>query len=416
MKRAVKMIKKDLNSSGKPLKILQIAPPFLPIGKYGGAEAVIENLDRYYSEKGFDCSVVCTNDSVIEGKKFSAREKGLWSDNKLNSKKDFHDYCYSAIEYIKQEKPDIVHDHLGFIRFEPFKKAKNELPPILSTIHSSADYEDKMKYKNIHKSFNGTEVSIATVSESQREIFNEITKVNYVVHTGIDHNEFSFQKEKRNYVFFMSSLYEGKGPDVAIKVARDLGKKIVIAGPVHTFDKPTREYWKNKVKPYIDFLGDSKNPEDSLEDFLSSDKKVMYMGPLGPEEKKFFYRNAEAFYAPVSIDDACPLSPLEANACGTPVVAFGRGAYPELVNHGKTGYVAKPADIEDFKNCASKVNQLSPEDCREHLVNNFSLDIQAQKYLQIYREMLENKEKTSETLLKFSLDTINKEFNRVYTR
>ena len=80
---------------------------------------------------------------------------------------------------------------------------------------------------------------------------------------------------------------------------------------------------------------------------------------------------------------------LEAMACGTPVVAYHRGAVPEVVRHGETGFVVH--SYQELKNCLKRVSDIEPERCREHVEQNFSRDAMVSSYLELYRSQVERK-------------------------
>jgi len=110
---------KDLD--GK-LRILQIAPPVLPIGRYGGAERVIAELDKAYTNLGLESYVVCSDDSIVRGIKLSPIKEGIWSSHRDLHQDQFdaevENYCEKVVNFIKEIKPDIVHDHMGFVQFK----------------------------------------------------------------------------------------------------------------------------------------------------------------------------------------------------------------------------------------------------------------------------------------------------------
>ena len=81
----------------------------------------------------------------------------------------------------------------------------------------------------------------------------------------------------------------------------------------------------------------------------------------------------------------------EAMSCGTPIIGFDRGSVSELVVNGKTGFVI-PSEkgIEGLKNALTKVGQIKPVDCRNHIVKNFSNETMVDNYEKTYLEILKN--------------------------
>ncbi len=105
------------------------------------------------------------------------------------------------------------------------------------------------------------------------------------------------------------------------------------------------------------------------------------------------YSAADVFVAP-SKEDNFPSTVLESLACGTPVVSFNVGGIPDLVEHMRNGYLAKPYDatgladgMEWIMRDASRYEWLSKR-ARQKVEEEFSVDIQSRKYLRLYEEIL----------------------------
>lgn len=124
--------------------------------------------------------------------------------------------------------------------------------------------------------------------------------------------------------------------------------------------------------------------------------KANYVGTMLDDlSLALLYSAADIFIAP-SVQDNLPNTVMESLACGTPVVAFDVGGMPDMVEHTKNGYLAKPFDTEDLAKGIewiledSERNEKLSEAAREKAVREYSLETQANCYLKLYEELLEN--------------------------
>jgi glycosyltransferase involved in cell wall biosynthesis len=124
------------------------------------------------------------------------------------------------------------------------------------------------------------------------------------------------------------------------------------------------------------------------------------MGYVDDESKLAkLYSAANVFIAP-SRQDNLPNTVMEALACGTPVVAFDIGGMPDMIEHQKNGYLAKPYDTQDLAvgidwilSDSERWNNLS-ERARKKAEQEFDIKLIAQKYLDLYENIL-NEQKSS---------------------
>jgi glycosyltransferase involved in cell wall biosynthesis len=79
---------------------------------------------------------------------------------------------------------------------------------------------------------------------------------------------------------------------------------------------------------------------------------------------------------------------MEAMSCGTPVVAFPSGALPEIVDHGRTGFIVK--DEAEMSDAIDACRSLDPHLCRNVATERFSAARMTAEYLALYREQIAN--------------------------
>ena len=362
------------------IKIMQIAPFGLPIKenlKYGGIERVVRDLDKQYSKKGYESSVVATGDSKISGTLYPTFEKGSWiaeetkkegcryKKNVKAHNENFETHCSIAFDWIKKIKPDIIHDHVGFIRSKVFQKGEN-FPPILTTLHGPLNKENMKRFEKLEELVKGKNVKFNAISESQKKKFNRVINVDYTILNAVDIEKYPYNSQGSGFVFHLGLISPAKGTDTAIEASKKLRKKIVIAGPIHQFVPEIKNFWENKIKSKIDIIYDKEIPIENIEnfvsDFIDSDINSIYIGELDDKQKVEWFKRADAFYFPARWEEPFGLVMIESNACGTPVVAYDKGAVPEVIKHGKNGYVIKQGDFKSFLNMPQKLESYQEKD------------------------------------------------------
>ena len=109
--------------------------------------------------------------------------------------------------------------------------------------------------------------------------------------------------------------------------------------------------------------------------------------------KSMAYSAADLFIFPTRADNL-PLELQESMACGTPMVSFDIGGVPDLVRPMVTGYLAKPEDAKDFCNGIvellenEQLQQTMSVNCRTIALTEYSLELQAERYIKLYKEIL----------------------------
>nr|WP_256380181.1 glycosyltransferase [Anabaena sp. 90] len=123
--------------------------------------------------------------------------------------------------------------------------------------------------------------------------------------------------------------------------------------------------------------------------------KVFSFGYLKSDRlKSIAYSAADLFIFPTRADNL-PLVLQESMACGTPMVSFNIGGVPDLVRPGITGYLAHSENTQDFCDGIVKLLEDEPlrqkmsENCRDIALKEYSLDLQAQRYIQLYQQLLQ---------------------------
>ena len=146
----------------------------------------------------------------------------------------------------------------------------------------------------------------------------------------------------------------------------------MLAGKVH--EDAERAYFEKYIKPYLG-------------------KDIKFIGEVGhwSKEKMDMFSRGRGYLYPIQWDEPFGITMVEAMACGTPVITLERGAAPEVVEHGVTGFVAKTMD--EFKDSVKHTDEIDPGKCRERAKNMFSSHIMVDNYERVYKEVLLKKRK-----------------------
>lgn len=349
----------------KKLRIAQLVLPWIPLPPpgYAGTERVVYNLTQGLVQKGHEVTLFSVGESKTSAKLQFIFEKGftLQSDVIAFQKASFYPMMHVANCFQLHKQFDIIHSHAQMIAL-PF--AAIVKTPTVHTFHREFAFNDQdvidlvMHYKNLN---------YVSISNSQRSL-----PLNFVqtVYNGTDTTRYVPSKNPtRDYLFWAGRIIEKKGPHVAISVAKSLGMKLIIAGKI-----TEKEYFEEKIAPMIDGVNINL-VENSTEDEMIK-----------------FYQNAKATLFPIEWNEPFGLIPVESMACGTPAVAFAKGAVKETILDGKTGYLIDPTKGADgFRTALSKIDDINPEVCREHVVNNFSNEQMIDNYEKAYEKIISAK-------------------------
>ncbi len=342
------------------MKIAMLSPFEEPVPpkKYGGTELVVYNLCEELKKAGHEVHLVASGDSKTSVALHPVFEKSIRRMPEAQDMKmrDMLKYIGigRALRYLNQIDADIVHNHIGW-RMLPFAELiKN---PVVTTLHGPLD----VKYRQPYYDF--PDANYVTISNSQRK---PLPTLNFIatVYNGIDIARFPFSDKTDDYFAFLGRMSPEKGPVQAIRAAKKLGAKLVMAAKVDAVDVA---FFEREVKPLID------------------GKRIVFLGEVGHRGKVALLKNARALFAPIQWREPFGLFFVEAMACGTPVIANNAGSAKEVVADGTTGFVV---DSEDgFIKAARTIDAIRREDCRRRVEENFTSAIMAKNYVKVYERI-----------------------------
>lgn len=119
-----------------------------------------------------------------------------------------------------------------------------------------------------------------------------------------------------------------------------------------------------------------------------------HLGPMGHDLLlSLVYSAADIFVIP-SVQDNCPLTPLEAMACARPVIGFAVGGIPDLIRNGESGLLVPAQEVAALATAIARLSRDADvraamgARARQLALEEFSLDVQARRHLELYRKIL----------------------------
>ena len=384
------------------LTVLQVATinqPIRPDIGYGPIETIIYNIDKGLHSLGHRSIVACSGDSRVTGEHYVTVDQSIgeyWSDNTRERRKKMNLHLSRTLARAKIGDIDVIHAHdakaVEFIYDSAFRMDV----PIVMTLHVPAkDSLLEGAYQRWCNPLASPLVYCASISEYQKRQYHDLINRSNVIYHGIDVEQYPVKKEsdKGSYLFTIGRITRDKGQDKAIETAKRTGTRLIIAGCVQ--NKPAdREYFAS-FKDSVDLSVEvGKYPVGNdyynrvIKLLLDCDKQIIYIGELNSAHKKQWYQHARATLFPIQWGEPFGLVPVESMACGTPVIALNKGAVPEIIVNGKTGFVVDSMDA--MIEAVDFIHNIDPRECRRHVLNHFSLTSMAYKYLDLYNQITDS--------------------------
>lgn len=345
------------------MRIAQIAPPWftVPPARYGGTERVVALLCDGLVARGHDVTLIASGGSHTAARLVSPLAEPPDPGDLGN---EWDDIFHVATAYSALGEVDVIHDHSGVLG--PVLGAATRRgvggAPIVHTIHGGWTPRSRRHYRMIDG-----EVHLVAISEAQRRAQPDIA-IPSMVHNGLDPTQFPFRSVKEDRLVFLGRCSPDKGPVEAMEVAARTGLPLDMLIKVNEPDEV--EYWQEAVLPAL---------HEGVNVIVNADHQQS-IDALGA---------AMALVSPLQWDEPFGLVMIEAMACGTPVLVCPRGAAPEVVEHGVTGWLTDPDDPVDSTIAAlSKVRDIDPAACRARVLELFTHDVMVDGYVDAYEQAL----------------------------
>lgn len=342
------------------MRILQLAPLWetVPPPAYGGTEAVVSVLCEELVRRGHDVSLWASGDSRTNAELYSIYHRSLRSATDIADPASYA-LMHAALSLKDAGSYDIIHNHIGET---VMAMAHLVDTPMLTTMHCLITPDTKFIWDHYDGWYN-------TISHSEKLTMPPVANNRYagVVHNGIDVETFPYGEKKDDYLLFLSRISIDKAPHLTVEVAKRLGMRLIIAGKVDP-NPMDQAYFNDVLKPLVD------------------GKQIQFVGEADGRMKRELYEKAYCLLLPLNWEEPFGLVIAEAMACGTPVVAFQRGAAAEIIVDGETGYLVN--DVDEMVEAVRKVDHIDPRRCRHHVETHFSPARMAEGYLRVYQQII----------------------------
>jgi glycosyltransferase involved in cell wall biosynthesis len=372
--------------------VLVNAGPWLPVPPdgYGGIENVIAALVPELRSLGIRVLLATVASSTLP------------ADERLTSFPDgrfevlqrpynqvsgvVHAHLHTVVRALRERDDiDLVHDHVEVVGLAVLSAAAlaPTAPPVLHTLHW-----DLGKHADFYSGLDaGPRVRVNGVSASQLHRAPEALRRHSMGHVhlstplAVDADRRP-AVEKADHAVVMGRITPGKGQHLAARLAHECGFDLILAGPVGPYRQPADlaaadgaaalnpdvRYWENEVRPLVDGI------------------RVRWIGTVANHERNTLVASARLSLFPLQWEEPGGTAVVETLALGTPAVGLARGCLPELVEHGRTGLLAKSPD--DLSALIEAVPSIDPRECQEQAARRFTPAVMAAQYAELYEQVI----------------------------
>lgn len=343
------------------MRIGLIAPPWIavPPPAYGGTEAVVATLARGLIELGHEVVLFTVRDSTCP-----VERRHLFDAGAVPMGQTVPETAHVLAAYEALSDVDIVHDHTVLGPLVARRRAHG--PPVVVTNHGPFTRATRRIFAEVSRT-----AAVVAISYDQARRAGGVP-ITAVIHHGVDLEVYRPCPDHGDHLIFIGRMSPDKGAHRAVRIARAAGRPLRLVSKM--VEAEEREYFQTVVRPLL-------SDEDEVPEELALTERIAALA------------RAAALVNPISWDEPFGLVMAEALATGTPVIAFPRGAAPEIVRHRRTGFLC--ADEDSAVAAVADVPGIDRAACRIDAERRFSRQRMAQKHVALYERLLDQRPRSS---------------------
>ena len=341
------------------MRILLTADPGVsvpPIG-YGGIERIVDSLVRHYVEYGHEVALISQTGSTSP-----ASKRYNWPGTRPTARIASLRNALALRRAVREFRPDILHSFSRLIYL--LSQLCSPLPKVMSYQRHTGGRQIAIAAQFAGLSLHFTGCSRFISQQGSRAGGTWTSVPNFV-----DPTKFAFvpSAPADAPLVFLSRIESIKGANIAINIARAARRRLILAGN-HASHGPEADYWRDKIAPHLG--------RDGIE----------WIGEVNDAQKNALLGGAAALLVPIQWDEPFGIVFVEALAAGTPVITCARGATPEIIEDGVTGFFIR--GVNDGAEAVYRLPLLSRARCRKAVEERFTVAHCAEKYLEVYRSVI----------------------------
>ncbi|HJP72470.1 MAG TPA: glycosyltransferase family 4 protein [Candidatus Limnocylindria bacterium] len=339
------------------MRIAQVAPlvESVPPSGYGGTERIVSYLTEELVRQGHDVTLYASGDSQTSARLIACVPRALRLDDTV-----VDPLAHGIVElervFADAQDYDVIHWHVDYLHFPVSRRLT---VPGLTTLHGRLDLPD---LQPMYAEF--AEMPLVSISNDQRIPLRDANWIATVYH-GLPPDELVPSQDVGDYLAFLGRMSPEKRADRAIEVARRTKMPIKLAAKVDPVDE---EYFKREIEPLLDHPG------------------VQFVGEIGGDDKAQLLNRARALIFPIDWAEPFGLVMIEAMASGTPVIAYGSGSVPEVIEEGVSGFIVD--DIDGAVDAVGRLGELDRATVRRAFEERFTAERMARDYIRVYEELI----------------------------